>query len=87
MSDKNTDLDTEISRIRANYPANSIHIVYDHEGGYWAVAISQIGANPGERVIAFGGSRDSLLDAALAVKPVEPQKPQPRRKRGGPSNG
>jgi hypothetical protein len=87
VTDEKSDLDAEISRIRANYPENSIHIVYDHEGGYWAVAISQIGANPGERVIAFGGSKDSLMEAVVAVKPVEPKKPQPRRKRSGPTNG
>jgi hypothetical protein len=32
---------TEISRIKERYPAHSINMVYDHDGGYWAVAVSQ----------------------------------------------
>jgi hypothetical protein len=81
------DLETEINRIKATYPEHSINIEYNHKGGYWAVAVAQGETYDRDTIVAFGGSRETLREAVMNVKPVERATPKSRRKRGGPSNG
>lgn len=71
------DLEAEINRIRDRYTGHNVNIEWNATGGYWAVAVAK-----DIDIVAFGGSRESLREAVLAVKPVPPKQPM-----SGPTNG
>lgn len=87
MTNDQPDLETEIDRVRERYPAHNINIEYNHEGGWWALAISPTEEYDETTIVAFGGSKESLREAVIAVKPVEPKKPKGMFRRRGPTNG
>lgn len=75
-----SDLETKINLIRERYAGHSINIEWNDRQAYWAVAVSNTRTFDTARIVAFGGSRGTLLEAVMALKPVEPGKPK-REKR------